>query len=1584
MLSFAASSGTRYWRGAVDESASNSENWVDDMGNPASAPANGDAIVLDAGSNPMTWDLNDTVPASWTQTADYTGTVTFQTGISRKANGTDKVAYGALAADGVTHVFKVTGDVTIEGGTWTHEANPTMKSTEDAWIDGKGIWRLIADIGGNLTVGPNAKIDVSDKGFRVKNGPGYVDASSGAHGAPGTRISWAYSAAGKDALPYGSTKRPCTLGSGGVQGVGGGAIVLTVGKKTTLEGKLLADVTAAVSYYNGAGGAILLKTGTIESTDDSVISARGGVIVSGSSVYGPGAGGRVAVVLTDPGADFASFSRKNVSALGNLCTDNWQHSPNGTVYFEMPPDNGNGELYVRGYDNKFQLGYGATVCDSSEAHFRRVTFSNKGEMNVANGTVVQVDEGLFCLDGTENRVYLQGGTLKGTGETLPVDGVSLYATLRRAGDGTVWFDSGTVAAGDGTGTVILSNATSIIDNQLTFECNLRLGGGAKIRHAEYPTVYAKYNGGAPDTSLNIPGLENGLDLRVNGDLTIDADAAINVDARGYPRATGPGKPVTADGDQGASHGGCSSGAGNKAAKVSAFPTTYGSIACPTNFGSGASNYAGGGKIRLVVSGTLAVDGKISSIGGYTEPPNGAAAGAGGSVWIDAGALMTPSGTGVITADGAKVGASGWYGGSGGGRVAVTLTKAGSDFDTYLNAGGKITACGSIATIGGVAKPYGGAGTVYLRLPGQGLHEGTLVIDNDGATKSPSHTLISSLVQDVEVGSVLLKGNAALAIDEGVDLSVSKDWTAEEGTAIVDLPGRVVFTGLGTSTIRGAATFANVACTVPGKTLAFGCGEDDLFKVLSTGSLTLNGDEDGQLSLASTSPGTQWKIVVEDGADVSLTRLNVSDSDASGGILLSADNSGDKDANNTNWSFVNSYYGQAITWTGTLGPNWGNAGNWDLGRLPLATDKVYIPTAANLPELTTDAEMLELHVANGMTLTVNGQATVTVALELGGQIFGSGRLVLNGATADIAGGTWDFARGTLEVNGNQDVTLAFGANASVGTLLLNRTGGTVTFPTSLGPKVFKASGSGAIAFADGIALTTDEFRANGVTLTGADWKLNVKNLAQVANVTASGSDASGGIAIHAGSSQAGSTQNRNWFFDGALCTWKPDAASTDFADPANWSGGAVPGAEDTVVIGAGATVKVSAEAAVRNLFVEGGAVTVSAPLAVGDSIEVLGGATLTLNRPTTVGGMVVVRSGATVNHGANADADLAKGVTNSLDLAVGGDMVVEPDVTFSVRGMGAPKGLGSGSGSAGSGSGAGHGGTGSDAGSPAMMRPCYDAIKRPRMVGSGYSGKGGGAVKLTVGGTLYLDSTIDAEGAHINAQYSGSGGSIWITCRKLVGSGDLDADGGRTHNNLWRGGGGRIAVWQTGTTGLDDYMGKMTTYGGQVDNGQGVLPNTIKASGGTVYLHDQDEPEDGGRLIIDYNNGTRTANGNYPDQLLRTDFPSTVCGDEGEKPFANLTIILKRGAALNLKADVTIGYLVVEQEAKADLKPVVRCNGYTLTVSGPTRKRVIADTLSKMTVSTSDTRYSNTAPKEVTTELGGEVYWKGPGLMLFVR
>ena len=95
----AASQGaTLCWRGTASALASNPANWVDGDGQAvASPPATGDAIVLDgdSGDSPMTWDISGVKPASWTQGAQYAGTVTFDTGLE---------------------TFEVAGDVVLSGG----------------------------------------------------------------------------------------------------------------------------------------------------------------------------------------------------------------------------------------------------------------------------------------------------------------------------------------------------------------------------------------------------------------------------------------------------------------------------------------------------------------------------------------------------------------------------------------------------------------------------------------------------------------------------------------------------------------------------------------------------------------------------------------------------------------------------------------------------------------------------------------------------------------------------------------------------------------------------------------------------------------------------------------------------------------------------------------------------------------------------------------------------------------------------------------------------------------------------------------------------------------------------------------------------------------------------------------------------------------------------------------------------------------------------------------------------------------------------------------------------------------------------
>ena len=110
-----------------------------------------------------------------------------------------------------------------------------------------------------------------------------------------------------------------------------------------------------------------------------------------------------------------------------------------------------------------------------------------------------------------------------------------------------------------------------------------------------------------------------------------------------------------------------------------------------------------------------------------------------------------------------------------------------------------------------------------------------------------------------------------------------------------------------------------------------------------------------------------------------------------------------------------------------------------------------------------------------------------------------------------------------------------------------------------------------------------------------------------------------------------------------------------------------------------------------------------------------------------------------------------------------------------------------------------------------------------MGSSGYTGKGGAALQLTVTGELVLNGTISMDGAQVvpTDRSGGSGGSAWITVGKLSGSGGVvTADGGvRDRYGDAAGGGGRIAVYcdestyeSSGSHGWA--LPSMHAYGGQ--------------------------------------------------------------------------------------------------------------------------------------------------------------------------
>ncbi|WP_039918598.1 fibronectin type III domain-containing protein, partial [Cellvibrio mixtus] len=112
--------------------------------------------------------------------------------------------------------------------------------------------------------------------------------------------------------------------------------------------------------------------------------------------------------------------------------------------------------------------------------------------------------------------------------------------------------------------------------------------------------------------------------------------------------------------------------------------------------SGATDHRGGGAIKIEAD-TLTLNGKILADGGVvTASSHGG--GAGGSIWLNVGALTSPSGLGEIRANGSDSRSS--VGGGGGGRIAI--------FYEVLSG----IAENKITVAGGAGNKSGNAGTIY--------------------------------------------------------------------------------------------------------------------------------------------------------------------------------------------------------------------------------------------------------------------------------------------------------------------------------------------------------------------------------------------------------------------------------------------------------------------------------------------------------------------------------------------------------------------------------------------------------------------------------------------------------------------------------------------------------------------------------------------------------------------------------------------------------------------------------------------------------------------------------------------------------
>jgi len=256
---------------------------------------------------------------------------------------------------------------------------------------------------------------------------------------------------------------------------------------------------------------------------------------------------------------------------------------------------------------------------------------------------------------------------------------------------------------------------------------------------------------------------------------------------------------------------------------------------------------------------------------------------------------------------------------------------------------------------------------------------------------------------------------------------------------------------------------------------------------------------------------------------------------------------------------------------------------------------------------------------------------------------------------------------------------------------------------------------------------------------------------------------------------------------ATCTWVGGFGGNTWFNTNNWSGQAVPGNGDAVIVPSGKTVLLTNATASLASF----------------SIT---NATLTFSNWTTR----LTASNVTVQAGGILTLPVAhtNGVMSNRVWIVCTNLLVTEGGTIDTKGRGYRGGLGTSGWGCGPGRGtciSYYGGGGGHAGIAGNGTHGYGGLpygvtNKPAFPGSGGggsgSGAGGGAIWLEVASTATVHGVIRADGNASSAEGGGgSGGSVYLKCGVLAGSGTgkISADGGNGGSSGGGAAGGRVAI-----------------------------------------------------------------------------------------------------------------------------------------------------------------------------------------------
>ena len=263
---------------------------------------------------------------------------------------------------------------------------------------------------------------------------------------------------------------------------------------------------------------------------------------------------------------------------------------------------------------------------------------------------------------------------------------------------------------------------------------------------------------------------------------------------------------------------------------------------------------------------------------------------------------------------------------------------------------------------------------------------------------------------------------------------------------------------------------------------------------------------------------------------------------------------------------------------------------------------------------------------------------------------------------------------------------------------------------------------------------------------------------------------------------------------------------------------------------------------------------------------------------------------------------------------------------------------------------------------------YDSFFHPRHPGTfgtdnGRVNVGGGAIRLSVGGTLTLDGVAIATPSVADAR-SGAPGSIDITAARLEGAGRIEANGNsRNYSDDDSGnssGGGRVAVRLTGAgeTFSDTWIAKINAKGYYTSK----YSASRSSSAGSVYLQTAEQAEGAGTIVI--RNTGDTAN-----NVAFTAIPSVKGGGETDD-FRKASLALEAAARVKLFANIRMDALEMAAGTVLDL------NGKTLTV-----KRAKANEIPVLPGTYTPAKLSGYL---VDSASGGALVVTGGGLHLHIR